>query len=42
MAKTTNYNAFQLIIENRPINYLQVEKLKKAMLDNPEYLKAEP
>ena len=42
MAKTTNYNAFQLVIENRPINYLHVEKLKKAMIDNPNYLKAEP
>ena len=42
MAKTQNYNAFQLIVENRPINYQHVENLKKQMQDNPNYLKSDP
>ena len=42
MAKTQNYNAFQLIVENRPINYQHVENLKKQMQDNPSYLKSDP
>jgi len=43
MAKaTTNYNAFQLILENRPIKPKKLITLKKKMENNPHLFKVKP
>jgi len=43
MAKAThNYNAFQLILENRPIKPKKLITLKKKMVNNPHLFKVKP
>jgi len=39
---TTNYNAFQLILENRPIRPKKLITLEKKMKDKPDLFKSKP